>query len=146
MQSVTSTWYECAVKYAHTTEEGAQKSVTETYVVEACSFTEAENRIIKEMTPVSSGDLEIKKICPLTLCEVFFSGKDTDDKWFKCKLTFITLDEKSNKEKRSANTYLVQAASLLTALNYMMEEMNNTMIDYVTSNISETKIMNVIRR
>ena len=146
MQSVTSTWYECAAKYARTTEEGSQKTVTETYVVEAGSFTEAEEMIIKEMTPFTSGDLEIKKISPMTLSEVFFSNNDADDKWFKCKLTFITTDEKSSKEKRSAYSYLVQAASLPTALDYVVEEMKNTMIDYLTSNISETKIMNVIRR
>ena len=146
MKSITSTWYECAAKYARTTEEGSQKTVTETYVVEASSFTEAEKGIIKEMTPFTSGDLEIKKITPMTITEIFFSDKDADDKWFKCKLTFISIDENTNKEKRSAYSYLVQAASLLTALNYMMEEMNNTMMDYITSNISETKIMDVIRR
>ncbi len=146
MQCVTSTWYECAVKYARTTEEGSQKSVTETYVVEASSFTEAEKQIIKEMTPFTSGDLEIKKINPMTITEIFFSDKDADDKWFKCKLTFISIDEKTNKEKRSAYSYLVQAGSLLNGLNYMMEEMSKTMTDYVTSNISETKIIDVYRK
>ncbi len=146
MQCVTSTWYECAVKYARTTEEGSQKSVTETYVVEASSFTEAEKQIIKEMTPFTSGDLDIKKLPPITITEIFFSDKDADDKWFKCKLTFISIDEKTNKEKRSAYSYLVQAGSLLNGLNYMMEEMSKTMTDYVTSNISETKIIDVYRK
>ena len=101
------------------------------------------NQILRVGSLVSN---EIKKINPMTITEIFFSDKDADDKWFKCKLTFISIDEKTNKEKRSAYSYLVQAGSLLNGLNYMMEEMSKTMTDYVTSNISETKIMNVIRR
>ena len=72
-------------------------------------------------------------------------GGDADDSWFKCKLAFITIDEKTDKEKRSAVSYLVQADSLGTALNYVVQEMGKTSIDYVASNISETKIMDVYR-
>ncbi len=146
MQSITSTWFECAAKYERTTEDGDMKKVTETYVVEADSFGEAEKKIIEELSPYVSGELEIKKINPMSISEFFFSEKDADDKWYKCKLVFITIDEKSGKEKKSATSYIVQANSLATALNYMTNEMSNTMIDYVASNISETKIIDVFRR
>ena len=145
MKAITSTWFECAVKYGRTTEEGSEKKVTETYVVEALSFTEAEAKITGEMDPYTSGELEIKKIAPMTVSEIFFSESDKDDSWFKCKLAFITIDEKTDKEKRSAVSYLIQADSLMTALNYIMQEMGKTSIDYVASNISETKIMDVLR-
>ena len=145
MKAVTSTWFECAVRYGRTTEEGAEKKVTETYVVEALSFTEAEAKILSEMGPYTSDDLEVKKITPMTISEIFFSDKDKDDSWFKCKLAFISIDEKTEKEKRSAVSYLVQADSLGTALNYVVQEMGRTSIDYVASNISETKIMDVFR-
>ena len=146
MKAITSTWFECAVKYERTNNEGVNKAVTETYVVEAMSFTEAEAKIIEEMTPYTSGNLEVKKISPMTISEIFFSEKDADDRWFKCKLAFITIDEKTEKEKRSAVSYLVQANSLETALNYVVQEMGKTNIDYLASNISETKIMDVYRR
>lgn len=145
MQSVTSKWFECAVKLERTDENGEQKKITETYVVEALSFTEAEQNIIKELASYTSGELEIKKIAPMSISEIFFSNKDSDDQWYKCKLAFITIDEKSDKEKRSSVSYLVQAASLETALSYIVEEMRGTMIDYLASNISETKILDVIR-
>lgn len=146
MDAITSTWFECAVKYERTNEDGLKKPVTETYVVEALSFTEAEAMIIREMTPFASGGLEVKKINPMSVKEIFFSHKEADDKWYKCKLTFITIDEKTEKEKRSSSTFIVQANSLSTALGYMTAEMSNTMIDYVASNISETKIMDVFRK
>lgn len=145
MKAVTSTWFECAVKYERTTEEGPGKKVTESYVVEAFSFTEAEAKILDEMGHHTSGELEIKKITPLNVTELFFSEKDADDSWFKCKLAFITTDEKTGREKRSAASYLVQADSLGTALKYVVQEMGRTSIDYVASTISETKVMDVFR-
>lgn len=145
MQAISSTWFECAVKYERTNDEGAQKKVTETYVVEALSFTEAEKTIIREMTAYSSGELEVKKINPTAFHEVFFSNRDNDDKWYKAKLAFITIDEKTDKEKKSSVTFLVQANSLETALSYVTQEMGKTSIDYLASNISETKIMDVFR-
>lgn len=146
MQSVTSTWFECAVKYERTTEDGTNKKVTETYVVEALSFTDAEQKITDEISSYTNGEFEIKKISPMSINEIFFSDKDKDDKWYKCKLAFITIDEKTQKEKKTTTSYLVQASDLPTALNYMLGEMNNTLVDFLTSNISETKIMDVYRK
>lgn len=145
MNSITSTWFECAVKYERINEEGAQKKITETYVVEALSFTEAETKIIKEMSVYTSGDLEVKKITPATYNEVFFSDLDNDDKWYKAKLAFITIDEKNDKEKKTTVTLLVQASSLEKALSYVTQEMDKTAIDYLTANMSETKIMDVFK-
>ena len=75
--------------------------------------------------------------------EVFFSDDATDDRWYKARLDFITIDEKTEKEKRNSVTYLVQAATLNGAVKNVDEVMNGTMIDYVISNISETKFMDV---
>ena len=73
----------------------------------------------------------------------FFSDIDTDDKWFKAKLSFITLDEKTDKEKRTSVTYLVQAHSVSGAVKHVDEVMGSTMIDYEIAAITETKIMDV---
>lgn len=143
MRAKTSTWFECVVKYERTNEEGNKQKVSENYVVETMSFTEAEAKIIKEITPYATGDLEIKKIAPLSISEIFFSDKDKDDKWYKCKLAFITIDEKSSKEKRTTVSYIVQADSLKTAMEYVTKEMEQGMVDYLTSAINETKYMDV---
>ena len=64
-------WYECKVKFEKTLENGIQKKVTETYLVDAMSFTEAENRIIEEMTPYISGEFEVTAVKKNRISELF---------------------------------------------------------------------------
>ena len=143
MRSRTSTWFETKVKYQKTMEDGSEKVVSEAYVVDALSFTEAESAIIDEMSVYVSGELKVSGIGKAGYGEIFFSDIDDDDKWYKAKLQFITIDEKSEKEKRSNVTYLVQAKSLARALRYIDEVMGKTMIDYDVIGLNETKLMDV---
>ena len=124
-------------------EDGLQKKVTEQYVVDALSFSEAEQRIIEEMSAYISDEYEITDVKKAPYKEVFFSDADLEDRYYKAKLQFITIDEKTNKEKRSNVTYLVQAATLDGAVKNINEVMDGTMIDYEKSNIAETKIIDV---
>lgn len=144
LRSRTSTWFECKVRYEKTTEDGSDKTVTELYTVDALSFTEAEASIIEEMAPYVSGELKVANINRANYGEIFFSGVDEgDDLWFKARLAFITIDEKTDKEKRSYYNYLVQAKSIERARRYVDEVMGRTMIDYEVKSLSETKIMDV---
>ena len=124
-------------------ENGLQKKVTEQYVVSAISFSEAEQRITEEMSSYISGEFEVTDVKKAQYKEVFFSDDMSDDRYYKAKLQFITIDEKTDKEKRSNVTYLVQAATLDGAVSHINEVMDSTMIDYEKSNIAETKIMDV---
>ena len=124
-------------------EDGLQKKVTEQYVVDALSFSEAEQRIIEEMSAYISGEFEVTDVKKAQYKEVFFSDAANDDRYYKAKLAFITIDEKTDKEKRSNVTYLVQAATLDGAVKNINDVMDSTMIDYEKSNIAETKIMDV---
>ncbi|MCH3980834.1 MAG: DUF4494 domain-containing protein [Prevotella sp.] len=143
MRSRTATWFETKIRYEKMMEDGMQKKVTEQYVVDALSFTEAENTIIEEMSSYISGEFKITDIKPASYGEIFFSDMDKDDKWYKAKLQFITIDEKTEKEKRSTVTYLVQAGSLNMAVKHIEEVMGGTMLDYVISGVNETQIMDV---
>ncbi|MGM9704525.1 MAG: DUF4494 domain-containing protein [Prevotella sp.] len=143
MRSRTTNWFETTVRYDRQAEDGGQKKVSETYVVDALSFGEAEEAITHEMEPYMTGEFEVKNINPAAYGEVFFSDSEADDRWYKAKLTFITLDEKTDKEKRTNVTYLVQAANFNGAVKNIEEVMGSTAIDYVIANISETKIMDV---
>ena len=143
MRSRTGTWFTTKVKYQKTQEDGTEKMVSETYVVDALSFTEAESSIIDEMSVYVSGEFHVSGITKAAYNEIFFSDVDDDDKWYKAKLQFITIDAKSEKEKRSNVNYLVQAKSLARALRYVDEVMGKTMIDYDTVAIAETPIMDV---
>ena len=143
MRSRTADWFECKIRYEKVMEDGLQKKVTESYVVDALSFSEAEERIIEEMSSYISGEFDVADIKKATYKEVFFSDDDMADKWYKAKLQFITIDEKTEKEKRSAVSYLVHAGTLNGAVKNIDEVMGGTMIDYVIASMSETTTMDV---
>lgn len=143
MRSRTGTWFTTKVKYQKTQEDGTEKVVSETYVVDALSFTEAESSIIDEMSVYVSGEFHVSGITKSAFGEIFFSDVDDDDKWYRAKLQFIIIDDKSDKEKRTNVVYLVQAKSLARALRYIDEVMGKTMNDYDTIGINETPIMDV---
>ena len=138
-------WFECKIKYEKTMENGLTKPVTEPYLVDALSFTEAEARIIEEMTPYISGEFTVSDIKRAKYSELFFAEDVAADRWFKCKLTFITLDEKSGSEKKTSTNVLVQASDLRDAVKKLDEGMKGTMADYIISSMAETQIMDVYR-
>lgn len=142
LRSRTSTWFECKVRYEKTQEDGSDKLVNELYVVDALSFTEAEASIIDNMAVYVSGEFKIANINPANYNEIFFSGNDDDDLWFKARLAFITIDNK-NKEKRTYVNYLIQAKCIERAKRYVDEVMGESIIDYELKSLSETKIFDV---
>ena len=143
MRSRTAIWFEAKVRYDKTMEDGCLKKVTETYVIEALSFGEAEKRILEEMTSYVSGEVEVcaLKIAPYK--EIFFADSDMADRWYVAKLAFITIDEKTDKEKKTRVCYLVNAGNINAAVKNIEEQMAGTMIDYDTFNVSETQILDV---
>lgn len=136
-------WFTCKIRYEKTKENGMNKKVTEPYLVDALSFTEAESRIIEEMTPFISGEFEVSGVAKANYNELFTSEEESADRWFKCKLWFITLDEKSGAEKRTASNVLVQASDLRDAIKKLDEGMKDTLADYVIASVAETVIMDV---
>ena len=143
MRSRSAVWFECKIRYEKVMEDGLQKKVNENYVVDALSFSEAEKRIIEEMSSYISGEFEVADIKKAAYKEIFFTDDNIADKWYKAKLQFITIDEKTEKEKRSSVTYLVQAGSMNGAMKNIDEVMGGTMIDYVVASVVETTLMDV---
>lgn len=134
-------WFECKVSYDKTMENGTQKKVTEPYLVDALSFTEAEARIIEELRPYIAGEFTIADIKRAKLSELFFN--ENGDRYFKAKVCFITLDEKSGTEKTTVANMLAQACDLREALQVVNKGMEGTMADYYISSLSATQIMDV---
>ena len=144
MKSRVSKFYEVKVQYQKMQEDGKEKKVTEQYMVEALSFTEAESRIIEEMTPYISGEFDVvsEKIAPYS--EIFLSDNYyADDKWFVSKVAFITIDEKTEKEKKQTFRYLVQAATSELALDYTKEMLSHGMSDYRIDAVQDTPTLDV---
>ena len=134
-------WFECKVRYERIVDNGGVKKVNEPYLVDALTFTEAEARIIEKMTPFISGDFTISAVKKTRIAEIFFD--ENADKYYMVKVNFITLDEKSGVEKKSANFMLVQASDIKGALQAFEEGMKGTLADYEVASIAETPIMDV---
>jgi hypothetical protein len=134
-------WFECKVRYEKTGEDGLPKKVTEPYLVDALSFTEAEARIIEEIKPFVSGEFTVSNIRRARIAELF--DNPSGDKWYRCKVNFVTLDEEKAIEKKTAVTMMVQAATLKDGLTLLIERMNNTLADWDIAAITETPILDV---
>lgn len=137
-----SQWFETKVKYDKTMlDTGAIKSVTEPYLVDALSFTEAEARITKEMEPFVSGELTVTAVRKVRFEDVLYH--EGGDRWYKVKTNMITIDEKTGAEKRSASFSLVQASEFKLALDYFLEAMKSVLFDFEIVNITEMAYIDV---
>ena len=136
-------WFECKVKYERTMDDGKVKKVIEPYLVDALSFTEAEERIIEERKHYMSGEFQVSDIKRARYAELFETDDESADRWFKVKLTFITLDEKTGAEKKTSQNVLVQAADLRDAVKRLDEGMKSSMMDYVISSVAESPLLDV---
>ena len=143
MRSRTATWFECKIRYEKMTEDGLPKKVSEVYVVDALSFSEAEERIMEEMLPYNLVDIEIVDVKIAPYREIFFADNNLTDRWFKAKVVYITIDERTQREKRMPVMVLVNAGNINSAIKNTDEVMGGTMIDYAITAIQETKIFDV---
>ena len=137
------TWFECKIRYEKVMENGMQKKVTEPYLVDALSFTEAEARIIEEMTPFITGEFKVSATKQTKYSEVVPSQQEVDDIWYKAKLNLITFDVNSGSEKKSPTHILIQACDIRQAISYIDEHMKGTMADYEIEAVSDSKLMDV---
>ncbi|MFO7721518.1 MAG: DUF4494 domain-containing protein [Gillisia sp.] len=138
---MSATWYECKVKYRKTHETGEQKVTTDTYLLDAVSYTEAEARINEEMTAFTSEEFRIMNIKVANFSEVH--PFENSDRWFKSKVSLIALDEESGKEKKTNVYMLIQANDVKEAFENTTEAMQSTMGDYTIPSITESPILDV---
>ena len=136
-------WFECKVRYGKTLETGIQKMVTETFLVDALSITEAEGRIIEEIRPFVTGEFTVAAIKRANYSEIYFD--ETGDRWFRCRVAFVTVDEKTGAEKLTPTNILVQASEHSQATENLNECMKGTMADWRITAVNETKLLDVFR-
>lgn len=134
-------WFEVGVQYEKVLENGLQKKVTELYLIDALSFTEAEARAIEELKPFISGEFTIVTIKRYKISELFTS--ENGDRYYRCKVNFITLDERTGAEKKTAAYMLCQASTTKEAEQVLNDGMKGTMADYSIEAVVGTKIMDV---
>lgn len=136
-------WFEGSIRYEKMMENGMLKKVTEKYLIDAVSCTEAEARLIQEMTPFISGEFRTVSVKETNYLEIFISEETVSDMWFKCKLSFIIMDEKSGKEKKTSTQVLVQASDFVDAVKRLNDGMKGMMTDYIIDSIADSKIIDV---
>lgn len=134
-------WFECKVSYDKLLEDGISKKVTEPYLVDALSFTEAEARILEEVKPYISGEFSVAGIRKLNVHEFFFN--ENGDRYYRAKVLFISLDEKKGKEIRKPHQFWVQASTVKEAINIIEERMKGSLADYAIASVTETMILDV---
>lgn len=134
-------WIETKLRYDKVMENGAVKKVTEPYLVDALSFAEAEARIIEEMRPFISGEFTVEAVKKAKIAEVF--GSDTASRWWKVRVAFLTVDERTGAEKRDLTDFLVAGEDLDDAFSSFKQNMKRTMADYEVTAIAETAILDI---
>ena len=139
-------WFECKVSYERQADSMGMKKVSESYLVDALSFTEAEKRIIKEIRPfVSVGELEVVNIRRARIAELFLNEEAEDDRYFRAKVNFITVDEKSGSEKKTSATMIVKSDSLPNAVTELKAQLDSQMASYEIVAVTDTQILDVFQ-
>ena len=135
------TWFICKVKYQKQTDEGLLKAVTEPYMVDAVSFTEAEARIYEVLAPEIQGEMLVSGITKGNFTEVI--NFEDSDKWYKCKVTYISIDGDGGKEKKVSTYFLVSANSLKEAYERVEESLSSMLVPFDIPSIAVTPIIDV---
>jgi hypothetical protein len=136
-----NTWFECKVKYQKVTADGKEKMVSEPYLIDAVSFTDAESRIHKELEPYISGEFHVTNIKMANYSELI--PNEGGDRWFKCKATFISMDEEKGVERRSNTYMLVQANTVKEAYDNLEKALSDTISDFEIPAIQESPLLDV---
>ena len=144
MKQISGIWFECKVRYEQTQEDGMNKMVTETYVYKAEDFGEAYDKATKDMSTSISGEFEITAMKIAQYKEIITQDDRTEEKYYRVKVNLIILDEKTQKEKKTACYYLVNADSVEKARKYTDTAFSDTLMDYVIEAVQEAKIIDVI--
>lgn len=144
MKQISGTWFECKVRYEQTQEDGLEKMVTETYVYKAADFGEAYDKATKDMSTSISGEFEITAMKIARYKEIITQDERTEERYYRVKVNLIILDEKTQKEKKIACYYLVNADSVEKARKYTDTALSDTLMDYVIEAVQEAKIIDVI--
>ena len=133
-------WFECTVSIDQVQEDGATKKVPQKYLVDAISFKEAEDKIIEEVSPYTSGSLDVDAVKKVKINEFFYGEGDM---WYKVKAMYITIDEKTQAEKETSMFAMVLSSSFESALSTFLTNMKGSLCDYRIVKIEETKILDV---
>lgn len=134
-------WFQCKIKYQREEENGKIKKISEPYLVDAVSYTEAEARIYQELGSVIPGEFEVTAITKSRFVDIFHY--DDNDVWYKCKVTYMVTDENSGKEKKITNMMLVTAAHVKEAYERIQESLSTMLVPFEVPEIAQSPIVEI---
>jgi len=135
------TWFECKVKYVKIDDDGRERKVSEVYLVDAVSFTDAETRIIQQMETMVRGEFMVDNIKKSNIVEIY--PHENGEWWYKARIGIVTIDEKAGKEKKINNYFLVAADDLKQALQRLEEGLAYVLVPYQTTSLAICNIIDV---
>lgn len=140
---MTLSWFECKVTYEHAGEKGLNTKVNEVYLTQGFTFTEVEKRLTLELQPMVTGTFDIMKMERTKYNELVDSTEEAADKWFKCKIVMVTIDEVSAKEKKTSAIILVKAEDVSGAVKNLTKHMEDSIMNYDLAAVNESSIVDI---
>lgn len=140
---MTANWFEAKVKYVKVGEDGKERKMSESYLLDAMSYTEAESRITESLREMIQGDFYIAGLKKSNVTELVESNDGNDDKWFKAKVNIIDADQISGKEKKSSQYFLVAGSELERALANLQKSLSTYVVPFEIASLADTTIMDV---
>lgn len=134
-------WFACKVKYVKIDDRGKENKVTEAYLVDAMTYTEAEARLNKNLEEIISGEFTLISISNVNYSDVF--PFDDGDRWYKCKVTYIDIDESAGKEKKSTKQMLVLASTIKDAIDKLEESLSTMIVPYEILAVQDSNIFDI---
>lgn len=135
------TWFECKVKYVKIDDDGRERKVNETFLVDAVSFTDAETRIIQQMQTMVRGEFTVDNIKKSNVIEIF--PHEDGEWWYKAKIAIVAIDENAGKEKKINNYFLVAANDIKQALQRLEDGLSYILVPYQTTSLAVCNIVDV---
>ncbi|MBR3883256.1 MAG: DUF4494 domain-containing protein [Bacteroidaceae bacterium] len=140
---MTLSWFECKVTYERAGEKGLNTKVNEVYLTQAFSYTEVEKRLTMELQPQVTGSFDINKMERTKYNELVNTDDENADKWFKCKIVMLTIDEVSAKEKKTSVVILVKAEDVAGAVKRLTKHMEDSIMNYDLAAVNESPIVDI---
>lgn len=136
--------YECGVRLYKIQPNGQPKKVTELYLVDALTFTEAEARIIEKVKGEVSEDVEVISLKITNYSEVVTGNGDADerDRWFRVKVNYYP-ESANGAPKKVPSYYILNADSMDDAHKVLADFLRGTVTDYDVATLDETRVIDV---
>jgi len=141
---MTASWFESRIKYMKGGEDGKEKKVVVSYLLDAMSYTEAEGHMAMVLDSMGQATYEIASLKKSNITEIVDSNDGNDDKWFKAKVAIIDADGISGKEKSSFQYFLIAAKDIERALANLLKSLSTYVVPYDVVSLTDTNFVDVL--